>query len=359
MKKVLLNSCCASVCALLFALPIRADVLFTRRVYATEGRTYQQIWGVDSAARHITQLTKSERRHVAPVCSPAGDRIWFLSGAFKEDQNTELWSYDPQAHSEKFAAGFHGAILHLLGGTDERAFFVASTGDSASLYRWDGELKEISPVAPDSVAPAALSPDGRTLAVQTGPGQTVTMMDAAGTAGRVLENCAAPVWSADSRRLACVSGQTIRVIDLATGIDSAHTDFTLRPTPPTVVDVSRDGTRLLVRTVGASTNSTSPQSDYWTWEIRGSRWTFVGPGQGAAFGAGGAVVLATPRELRSAAGVREWVSQLLLIDPASHAQTPVAAGASYNVDPRRCLGVAVPLKPTAKHPAKPRTHRMR
>jgi hypothetical protein len=312
-----------------------ADVIFSRRVYADRGRTYQQIWTLDTRTRQMVQLTHTERRHDLPVCSPDAKRIWFVSGAFGNIDETELWRLDRRTHAETLVTQFKGSIISLLGGTEARAFFTAYQDNKPGLYRWDGKLTKISPINEWPEA-AALSPDARTLAVQTGKAESVTMMEANGAEGRKLEHCASPVWSRDARRLACVAGTRIRVIDLTTGVEKAHAEFAQRPTPPSIVDFSPDGARLLVGTIGAGHTSSSPQSDIWTLELASAKWEFVGPGQTAIFVPGG-VLLVTPRDLAPKGKAHEWVSQLVFVDPGKHAQTPVAAGTAYNVAPSRCV----------------------
>jgi hypothetical protein len=314
----------------------RADVIFSRRVYAARGRTYQQIWTLDTHTRQIAQLTNTERRHDFPVCTPVGKRIWFVSGSFGNQDDNELWWLDRHTRVETLATRFKGGITSLLGGTETRAFFTAYEENKPGLFRWDGKLTKISPIA-DLPAAAALAPDGHTLAVQTGKAESVTIMDAGGAAGRKLDRCASPVWSRDARRLACVAGTRVRVLDVTTGVETAHSEFTLRPTPPEIVDFSPDGARLLVETIGAEQNSTSPQSDYWVLELASSKWEFVGPGQAAIFVPGG-VLLVTPRDMAQMSKLHEWVSQILFVDPVKHAQTPVVAGTAYNVTPSRCGG---------------------
>ena len=307
--------------------------MFGRRVYATSGHSYQQIWTLDSRARKIAPLTNSERRHGQPVCSPDGKRIWFLSGPFGNIDDSELWWFDSQSRTETMAAKLNLRPILLLGGTEKGAFFTALEGDKPGLYRWDGQLTKISPLA-DTLGSVALSPDARVLAVQTGKA-AVTMFDASGAQGRKLDNCTDPMWSADARKLACIAGSRIRVVDAVSGVESTHAEFTLRPTSPYLEDFSRDGKRLLIGTIGANHTSSNPQLDFWTLEIATAKWEFVGPGQAAIFATGG-VILVTPRDLAPAGKVHEWVSQILLADPATHAQTPVAAGTASNVEPCRC-----------------------
>ena len=322
-----------------------ADVVFGRRVYAAAGRSYEQIWTLDTGSRQIAPLSRAPRRHAAPACSPDGARIWFLSGTFGDENNSELWWFDPRTRTETMAVRVDGSIANLIGGDKSRAFFT----DGGALYRWDGRLTKLG-----AATAAALAPDGHSLAVEVGEPGSVTMMEPGGARGRTQEKCSGPVWSPDGRRLACVAGQTVRILNLTTGVLAAHAEFAERTTPPFVADFAGDGTHLLVGTVGANHSTTSPQSDFWVLEISTGKWTFVGPGQSAVFAPGKApatVLLASPRELRPAAKVQEWVSELLLVDTATHAQIPVAAGASANGEPCRCA-VAAPAPAPVKHHAR-------
>ena len=323
------------VFSILITLPCRpADIIFGRRVYSSTGRSYEQIWTLDSRTKKTAPLTNTERRHGQPVCSPDGKRIWFLSGPFGNIDDSELWWFDRHSHAETMATKLNIRPVTLLGGSEKGAFFTAVEGEKAGLYRWDGRLTKVSALA-DTLDTVALSPDARTLAVQGGKTPSVTMFEASGTQGRKLDNCANPKWSADGRKLACIVGSRIRVLDAVSGVETAHAEFTARSTPPYLQDFSPDGKRLLVGTVGASHTSTIPQMDYWTLEIATGKWDFVGPGQAAIFAAVG-VILATPRDLATVGKGHDWVSQILLVDPATHAQTPLAAGTAYNVEPCRC-----------------------
>ncbi|MGH9695936.1 MAG: TolB family protein, partial [Bryobacteraceae bacterium] len=216
-----------------------------------------------------------------------------------------------------------------------QAFFTAYDGQQTNLYSWNGSLKKLSAIDSSSDNPATLSPDARTLAVQTGP-DSVTMMDASGAKGRKVEHCAAPAWSPDGRTLACVAGRVIRLVNLTTGIEDSRAEFMERSTPPSIAAISPGSKELLVKTVGASSNSTSPQSDYWTLDIAHAKWTFVGPGQSAIFGPGLGVLLVTPRDLAPVGSRHDWISQMLAVDPGTHAQTPIAEGTASNVEPSLC-----------------------
>jgi dipeptidyl aminopeptidase/acylaminoacyl peptidase len=328
-----------------------ADVVFGRRVYAAAGRSYEQLWTLDTASRQVVPLSRTPRRHAAPACSPDGRRIWFLSGAFGDETNTELWWFDPRTHGEALAVRFGVSIFgidSLLGGDEGRAFFTGYEGHALGLYRWDGHLTKLA-----SADRAALAPDARSLAVEMQTG-SVTMMEPGGARGRTLEKCSGPLWSPDGRRLACVAGQTVRVLNLTTGVETAHAEFAQRPTAPFVADFAPDGAHLMVGTLGANHTSTFPQLDFWVLEIATGKWTFVGPGQSAIFAPCGSVLLVPPRELQPKGKVHEWMSQLLLVDPATHAQAPVAAGMASDVEPCRCVVAApasgVPQRSASRRP---------
>jgi len=151
----MLKGFCLFVFIALLATPCYpADVVFGRRVYAAPGRrSYEQIWTLDTGSRRTEQLTHTQRRHAAPACSPDGTRIWFLSGAFGDDLNTELWRLDPRTRAETLAVRFGGfGIDRLLGGNQARAFFTAYEGYVLGLYRWDGHLTKLASVAGAALA---------------------------------------------------------------------------------------------------------------------------------------------------------------------------------------------------------------
>jgi hypothetical protein len=58
----------------LLATPLSAQqVVFSRRVYAAAGRTYQQLWIWSASDGSLKPLTHSPRDHSEPVCSvPVG-----------------------------------------------------------------------------------------------------------------------------------------------------------------------------------------------------------------------------------------------------------------------------------------------
>jgi Tol biopolymer transport system component len=55
------------------------QVVFSRRVYAAQGATYQQLWIWSASDGSLTPLTSSPRDHITPVCSRDGKHIFFDS----------------------------------------------------------------------------------------------------------------------------------------------------------------------------------------------------------------------------------------------------------------------------------------
>jgi hypothetical protein len=132
-------------------------------------------------------------------------------------------------------------------------------------------------------------------------------------------------------------------LNAVSGIEAFHAQFAERTTAPMLADFSPDGKQLLIGTVGANHNSTYPQSDFWTLSPATQKWTFVGPGQKAVFAPEGeSVLVVTPRELVKVGKGRDWMAQLLIVDPTTHSQQPIAGGPSNNADPCRCAKLAGP-----------------
>lgn len=69
------------------------QVVFSRRVYKEQGRSYQQIWTWNPADNSLKQLTDSVRDHYSPAC--AGGKMTFFSRDY-----AELWSFDPMSGQE-------------------------------------------------------------------------------------------------------------------------------------------------------------------------------------------------------------------------------------------------------------------
>jgi hypothetical protein len=89
-------------CAILalFAGLLNAQVVFSRRVYSPQARTFQQIWNWDPSTGSTKRLTGSERNHFQPSCSSDGRLIYFLSGSDLYNYS-ELWTFEPKSGVER------------------------------------------------------------------------------------------------------------------------------------------------------------------------------------------------------------------------------------------------------------------
>jgi hypothetical protein len=119
--------------AILALLPALSpgQVVFSRRVYAPRGQTYQQIWNWNPADGSFRQLTRSNRNHYEPRCA---DRlnIRFLSGS--EMYGYEgLWNFNRQTGEERkvSAETAHPAAREKLPEWPNAAFTVRSTPPAA------------------------------------------------------------------------------------------------------------------------------------------------------------------------------------------------------------------------------------
>ncbi len=69
------------------------DVVFSRRVYKEQGRSYQQIWRWNPANDVLKELTHSTRDHHHPACKDGS--ITFVS------ENARLWTLNPASGEER------------------------------------------------------------------------------------------------------------------------------------------------------------------------------------------------------------------------------------------------------------------
>jgi hypothetical protein len=79
---------------LLLASSASAEVIFSRRIYRTVGTSYQQIWIWDPISGALTQLTRTARDHLGPLCEDG--RIRFYSPIYPPS----LWSFDRSTGKE-------------------------------------------------------------------------------------------------------------------------------------------------------------------------------------------------------------------------------------------------------------------
>src|SRR5580692_1931382 len=102
---------------LLGAGSLDAQVIFSRRVYAEHGRTYQQIWEWRASDASLKALTHSPRNHFQPMNSRDGKRIYFLAGP-DDSEATSVWSFDRAT----------GLESEILAGRDYTLIGIAGAG---------------------------------------------------------------------------------------------------------------------------------------------------------------------------------------------------------------------------------------
>jgi hypothetical protein len=69
------------------------EVVFSRRVYKEQGRSYQQVWTWNPVNDILRELTHSARDHYHPACKDGS--ITFVS------ENGKLWSFNPASGEER------------------------------------------------------------------------------------------------------------------------------------------------------------------------------------------------------------------------------------------------------------------
>ena len=104
---------------------------------------------------------------------------------------------------------------------------------------------------------------------------------------------------------------------------------------------SPSGKWLLVATLGADTNSTSPQFDLFVLEISAMKLVKAASGNAAAWlPSRDRFFYTTPRDMANLPGGRRprgvWVEQLMLFDPQSGKSAAITSGLSNNVHPVVC-----------------------
>lgn len=316
-------------------LPVSAQVVYSGRKYLVDGRSYQQIMALDLSTGRARGLSTAARHHWSPVCSPDGKAIWFLAGPPGGD-HSELWTLDRASGVERRMLTLPG-ITRLAGASGKGVVFEAA----GAVYRFQGKPVKLAP----GIA-AAVSPDGARLAWLAG--SELFLMDAGGKRLGSFGPCGAGVWSRTGRQVACASDKAIRI--LAVPSRQEVETIPLDGRKGSLEGWSPDGRRFLVATLGANSNSSSPQSDYWVYDRQTAQWQALPePGNQALWTGAVSIVLATPRELTSYGpsgkqpGGRargEWTTELKLITLGGRPGVKtLVSGISYNVDPSLCQAV--------------------
>jgi hypothetical protein len=347
----------ASLFFLLGTGPARAQVVFSRRVYAEHGRTYQQIW--EWRGGTLTALTHSPRNHYQPMCSRDGQRIYFLAGP--ADWDYTVWSLDRATGQEK----------EILDHPNSDLIGVASDGAPLVLTgeeNYPGDYGVIRIGRPPVIlAPscfgarlgAAVSPDGTRLAFSTCTrddqivhyGKALFVTDTATGKSKIqVGDCNRPVWSRDGSRIACLTDQDFVILDVAASRELDRIPFRGRPTPPAgeteqstpqIEDWSPDGKSLLVGMPGELIDAPVREfpTDNFVLDLSTNAWTAVGKGGGALWLPGrDTILMETPAELTPLGNTKKnvLVSHLALVDLATRQLTRLTSGATNNFDPSHC-----------------------
>jgi Tol biopolymer transport system component len=269
----------------LFASSLSAqEVVFSRRVYAPRGQTYQQLWFWSAPDGHLTQLTQSAREHWNPTCSKDGSRIFFQSNDLPSGSD---WQLDRTTRRE------------------ERA-------DPATRDRETRSSSALNPRVPICDADTqSLSPD------------------------RTMVACA-------------VGGHSVVIVDAATQEERARIPFRQlysngQPYPdwPLEVSWSRDARLLLVGTYGENSSSSSDFLDYFLLDLATRNWTRAMSGNDPVWLPDNrSIIYSTPRDLvplTPSSGQRVWSSQLARYDLASHTESLLTSGVTNNAQPALCV----------------------
>jgi hypothetical protein len=221
-------------------------------------------------------------------------RVYAKSG--REDGSTAgVWSFDRKTRQEREI--FAGPYA-LLGIAKDGGPLVTKDRDIVSEeQKQDVYVAGPKPRRLASACGAAVSPEGLRLAFHecSGAGLFVTGM-AVGSAPVRIGECDGPAWSRDGRRIACVAGQNIVVIDVVSKREAERVRFHGWPMPPgaaraeslpEAVEWAPDGTALLVATLGKNSNSSQPQSDFFVLGLSAKTWTAAGSGNDAGWAPGG------------------------------------------------------------------------
>jgi hypothetical protein len=328
-----------------------AQVIFSRRVYAERGRTYQQIWEWRASDGSLKALTHSPRNHFQPINSRDGKRIFFLAGP-EDSETTNVWSFERSTGIER----------EILVGRNYALIGIARDGTplvSREQGAPPGETKVFragrTPLLLVSGCGAAVSPDGARLAFGTCNldaeytmhyGKELFVTDTATGKLKVqIGDCHGPAWSPGGSRIACSAGQDVVILDVNAKreLDRVRFRGTIMPpgaafeqSEPEIEQWSPDGKSLLVGTLGAETSSGSPQSDFFVLDLSSKTWTAAGSGNDAIWVPGrSAILFTTPRDLAPLGSTTKnvWVEHLALFDVATRQQTLLTSGATNNVEP--------------------------
>jgi Tol biopolymer transport system component len=245
---------------------------------------------------------------------PLSGQVVFSRRVYKESGPSyqQIWNWNPADNSLKQLTD--SARDHFLPScSGQRVLFVSPREWQANAKLWSfdrntGNESITGPVPPErDKAPARL------------PGCDVSAV-------------AGPLEACGKRGELSISRGGTRAGSLRAGDDFC---------PIQLLAWSPSGKWLLVGTLGAGTNSTSPQSDLFVLEPAAMKLTKVGSGNAETWlPARDVFSYTSPRDMASLAGARRergvWVEHLMVYKPASGTTTAITSGVTNNVQPNVC-----------------------
>lgn len=306
-----------------------AQVVLSRRTYAQQGRTFQQIWIANPGAWDFRQLTRTAREHEGPVCSRDGKVIYFVSdpdpersrNAYGGADGREIWVFDRQTGQER---------LIWRTSDDDHLRLIETTADGAVIIRGSAGLLRLAPngrgMAP--VPGGAFDKDGRS--------QDTGMSLADTATGKKYDTA---VWSPDGTRIAAFSDGSLAILDATTRHEIERVSLPKTDDPPQDIVWSPDGTTLLAGQYGENAGSGDPQNDYFLLNLATHAWTPELTARQLLWLPGGTIVYLRPFEttpLAPGSPHSVWTSQLAVYDLASHKDKALTSGLVLNEDLAMC-----------------------
>jgi Tol biopolymer transport system component len=321
-----------------------AQVIVSRRDYAEHGRTFSQIWMANAGGLDFQQLTHSARDHSEPVCSRDGKLVYFVSdrdtersrNSYGDSDDREVWVYDRQTRQEQFVwrtSQDFGLNLH------------ETTANGGLLVRVGTELRSLvrNPWVIDKVDEAAVSPDGRRLALviagsydkdRQSQNSKLFLVDATSGHSRTeVGRYDVPTWCPDGTRLAALFDGGLAILDVATGAEIERVGLPKRDAPAQDIVWSPDGRSLFLGLYGENGGAGDPQNDYFRLNPATRTWTPQLTARRLLWLQNDRVLYLRPFETTPLAPTGPhsvWTSQLAVYDLASHKSTALTSGLVLN-----------------------------
>jgi Tol biopolymer transport system component len=327
------------------------EILVSRREYASHRRTWRQIWAASSGTLDFKQLTETPRDHMEPLCSRDGKLIYFVSdhqaqrsaNAYAGANDRELWAFDRQTGQERMVwqtSGNDG--LHLNGATADAGVLIRTGTGLQCLLRHPWRIDKIDP----QVSAAAVSPDGRTLAIVVAEsldkdgqsnGSKLFLVDTRDGQPRTqLGKYDAPAWSLDGARIAAIATDApagLAIIDAAVRNEAARVPWPRSDRLPENLVWSPDGKAILAGLYGENGGSGDPQRDYYLLNIAARAWTRVITAQTLLWLKTGSLLYLRPvatAPLTPGSSHSVWTAQLAVFDLSTKKDTQLTTGLVLN-----------------------------